>query len=81
MITFNVLEGAKIINEKRFSAKKSRGARMLRSGIGSAAQGCCAPVLNLHLPRVPDKKEGCLPDNPLIYHHTAQDVCRGNGLS
>lgn len=31
MITFNVLEGAKIINEKRFSAKKSRGARMLRS--------------------------------------------------
>lgn len=37
MITFNVLEGAKIINEKRFSAKKSRGARMLRSGAESAA--------------------------------------------
>ena len=54
MITFNVLEGAKIINEKRFSAKKSRGARMLHS------------VLNLDLPRAPDRKEGRLPDNPLI---------------
>ncbi len=60
MITFNVLEGAKIINEKRFSAKKSRGPRLLHPvlnlrrakavapGIESAAcQGCCAPVLNL----------------------------------
>ena len=79
MITFNVLEGAKIINEKRFSAKKSRGPRLLHPvlnlrrakavapGIESAAcQGCCAPVLNLDLPRAPDRKEGRLPDNPLI---------------